>query len=40
MIEYTEDTQVFYDNTSQIVNADNPTWKVFSVILEGAKMYE
>ena len=40
MIAYAEDIQGYYDNTNQNVNADTPSWKVFTDILKGAKVYE
>ena len=40
MSRYTEDIQGYYDNTKQELNADNPTWQVFSDIMKGATMYE
>lgn len=40
MAAYTNDIQGYYDNTSQEVNADIASWKVFADILKGASMYE
>jgi hypothetical protein len=40
MAGYTNDIQGYYDNTSQQVNADVASWKVFADILKGASMYE
>lgn len=40
MSRYVEDIQSYYDNTNQHVNADVASWKVFSDIFQGAKMYE
>jgi hypothetical protein len=40
MAAYTNDIQGYYDNTSQDVNADVASWKVFADILKGASMYE
>jgi hypothetical protein len=37
---YAQDIQGYYDNTGQEVNADNPNWKTFSDILNGATSYE
>ena len=40
MAEYTKDIQGYYDNTSQNINAEVASWKVFADILRGASMYE
>ncbi|WP_452596709.1 DUF7660 family protein [Pontimicrobium sp. MEBiC01747] len=40
MIAYTNDIQGFYDNMKMDINADNPTWENFSLILKGASIYE
>lgn len=40
MQAYTEDVQGFYDNMKMEINADEPTWENFKVILKGAAIYE
>ncbi len=40
MSDYVEDIQGYYDNTKQDVNADNASWKIFSDIFLGARIYE
>jgi len=40
MSEYVEGIQAYYDNTKQNVNADIASWKVFSDIFQGARIYE
>lgn len=41
LARYAEDNiQGYYDYTEQIVNADEPSWKVFADILKGASIYE
>jgi hypothetical protein len=37
---YANDIQGYYDNTNQNINADQPSWKTFSDIFRGAKIYE
>jgi hypothetical protein len=37
---YAEDTQGYYDNINQNINADQLDWKTFSDIFKGAKIYE
>jgi hypothetical protein len=37
---YANDIQGYYDNTSQQINADIPSWKLFADILSGARIYE
>lgn len=37
---YAKDIQQVYNNTNQDIDANIPTWKVFSDILKGAKIYE
>lgn len=40
MADYTEDIQGYYENTGQVVNADEPSWRVFADIFKGARIYE
>lgn len=40
MVAYTGAIQQMYINTNQNINADEPNWKVFADILEGAAIYE
>ncbi len=40
MITYTEDVQGYYDNMALQIDANEPTWENFSVILRGAAVYE
>lgn len=37
---YAEDLDGYYKNTNQKINANEPSWKVFSDILKGARIYE
>ena len=37
---YTEDIQVYYYNTNQNINADQPRWSTFTDIFKGATIYE
>ena len=37
---YANDIQGYYDNKKENTNADVATWKVFSDMLQGAKVYE
>lgn len=37
---YTEEIQGYYDNTNQVINADNADWNIFSDIFKGARIYE
>jgi hypothetical protein len=40
MAAYARAIPQFYINTGQAVDADVPSWRVFSDILRGAKVYE
>lgn len=40
MSDYVEGIQQYYDNTKQNVNADIASWKIFSDIFQGARIYE
>jgi hypothetical protein len=40
MERYTEDIQGFYDNTRQIEDAKEASWKRFADIMRGARIYE
>lgn len=40
MSRYADEIQGYYDNIGQDVDANLPSWKVFSDILRGAKIYE
>ena len=40
MSAYAKDIQGYYNNTSQDINADFPSWKVFADILRGAAIYQ
>jgi len=40
MQAYTSDVQGFYDNMKMDIDADEPTWENFKVILKGARVYE
>ena len=40
MARYTQDIQGYYDNTSQKISSDEPSWKVFADIFKGASIYE
>ncbi len=37
---FSADIQGYYDNTNQNIDADEPNWKTFADILNGAKIYE
>ena len=37
---YATDIQGYYDNTKQIINADEPNWQTFADIFKEAKIYE
>jgi hypothetical protein len=37
---YAEDIQGYYDNTNQLLNADEASWQTFADILKGVKVYE
>lgn len=37
---YTEDIDGFYSNTTQKINADKASWKIFADMFMGAKLYE
>lgn len=40
MAAYTKDIQGYYNNTGQSLDANDASWKVFTDILMGAKIYE
>jgi hypothetical protein len=40
LASYAADVDGYYKNTNQNVNADIPSWRVFSDLLIGATMYE
>jgi len=40
MERYTEDVQGYYDNMNLNINADEPSWENFRIILKGASIYE
>lgn len=40
LARYVDEIQGFYDNTGQKLNADIASWKLFSDVMQGAKIYE
>lgn len=37
---YADDIQGYYDNTTQNIDSEKASWKIFSDILTGASIYE